>query len=64
MICNANSLVGARMIACVYPVPNNLFALRYSIIGRDLEIKRMRGFLSNNESELVAVLGRRRVANL
>jgi AAA+ ATPase superfamily predicted ATPase len=34
---------------------------KYSIIGRDFEIKRMKGFLSNNESELVAVLGRRRV---
>jgi predicted AAA+ superfamily ATPase len=33
----------------------------HSIIGRDFEIKRMKGLLSNNESELVAVLGRRRV---
>jgi len=33
----------------------------YSIIGRDFEIKKMKGFLANEESELVAVLGRRRV---
>jgi uncharacterized protein len=32
-----------------------------SIIGRDFEVKKMKGFLQNRESELIAVIGRRRV---
>jgi uncharacterized protein len=32
-----------------------------SIIGRDFEIQKMKGFLTNPESELVAIIGRRRV---
>ena len=33
VICNASSLVGARMIAWTFPVPIILFFLKYSIIG-------------------------------
>jgi uncharacterized protein len=32
-----------------------------SVIGRDFEIQKMKGFLTNPESELVAMIGRRRV---
>ncbi len=37
-------------------VENNI-----SIIGRDFEVQKMKGFLNSNESELVAIIGRRRV---
>jgi uncharacterized protein len=33
----------------------------FSVVGRDFEIQKMRGFLTNPESELVAMIGRRRV---